>query len=741
MSKLILVSNRLPVTVEIDRNGVIQYVPSVGGLATGLASLSQGGDCRWVGFSGVYSDNIKTSKMNEIVETLAREHNSQSVALTKNDVKFYYNGFSNKTIWPLFHYFTNNTVFREEMWKSYVSVNRRFFDAFSSVYEEGDLVWIQDYHLMLLPALIRQHMPRARVGFFLHIPFPSYELFRLLPWRREILSGLLGADLIGFHTFGYLSHFLNSVQRIIGIDHSMGQLQLDGRAVRCDMFPLGIDYPRYSQYLPSAGIQSHIDKMRDNLKGRKMVLSMDRLDFTKGIIERLEAFERFLEKYPAFHDKVQIILVAVPSRTKVDTYVSLREKVNETVGRINGRYNTLGWSPIRYMYRSLSFEMIMTLYHCADVCVVTPLRDGMNLVAKEYIAARTDGDGVLVLSEMAGAAEELSEAIIVNPHNTDEVAESIAAALTMDVTEQREAITAMRRRLKKNDVAQWTSSFIDKLSAPPAMEIQYTERWLIGDNLKGIVENFSRIRERVLFLDYDGTLVRFRARPQDAIPDTATLTLLGELAEIGGTDVVVISGRARQFMDRYFADLPVTLVSDHGAWIRTPGGSWTQAIPCETQWKNEIRPLLEQYSDRTPGSFVEEKDFSLAWHYRRCDVGLSSMRLMELKGNLLNMVANHNLGIIDGEKVLEIRSHDINKGKIVTYLLSLKGYEFILGVGDGATDEDLFRAIPENGYSVKVGYGKTAARFFIEGVDEVHDLLRRLLDSAGGGPGNNQSPG
>jgi trehalose 6-phosphate synthase/phosphatase len=729
MSKLILVSNRLPVTVEKKKNGNTTISPSVGGLATGMSSLSKKYSCIWVGFSGITHESFNNDEMNTINDNLATEFNSYPVSLTNQDIELYYNGFANKTIWPLFHYFPYFTSFNEETWQSYMVVNNKFYDTLAGIYEPDDMIWVHDYHLMLLPGIIRKNIPDAKIGFFLHIPFPSYEVYRLMPWRKDVLNGLLGSDLIGFHTFGYVRHFLSSVQRLVGVEHSMGQLNIENRTIKCDTFPMGIDYKRYSSYMNNKKIAREISSFKQNLNGKKMILSMDRLDFTKGIIERLNSYERFLKKYPEFHEKVQMVIVNVPSRTQVDTYIKLRKRINEQIGRINGKYNTLSWSPIQYLYRSLPFEMIMTLYHCADVCLVTPLRDGMNLVAKEYVAARVDSDGVLILSEMAGVSEELGEALIVNPNNGEEAADSIAFALTMPETEQRRRISIMQRRLQRNDVFQWSASFIEKLSSMKNVNDEYIHKNLLFDNMKSLLDAYRNGKSRLLLIDYDGTLMQFVDRPDAAVPDADLIKLLYDLTTKENTDIAIISGRNFEFLERNFADLRMTLIAEHGAWIKLPGNEWKTINTLNTQWKKEIRPILESYCDQTPGTFIEEKEFSLAWHYRRSDNELASIRAMELKGNLLHMIANNHLGIMEGNKVLEIKSLEINKGKIANFLLSAKQYDFVLAIGDDVTDEDLFNVIPETGYSVKVGYGPSKAKYVLESVRAVRQMLKQIVEN------------
>ncbi len=726
MPKLILIANRLPVTVEIKKNGVPVYNPSVGGLATGLSSLNREHDCVWIGFNGLSSDSMKNLDAVAIHDRLRGEFASHSVPLTAQDVKLYYNGFSNSTIWPLFHYFTLYTSYDSETWKAYERVNEKFFETFNGVYEPGDTVWVHDYHLMLLPGMIRRRHPEASIGFFLHIPFPSYELFRLLPWRKELLEGILGSDLVGFHTFSYVRHFLDSVQRILGIEHNLGWLQNDNRSIKCDIFPMGIDYARYSDYMGDRSIQKEIESIKKSLSGKKMILSMDRLDFTKGIPERLEAFSRFLEKYPEFHGKVILFLVAVPSRSKVDIYISLRDRINELVGRINGRYSTLHWSPIQYRYRSLPFGTIMSFYHCADVCLVTPNRDGMNLVAKEYVAARTDSDGVLILSEMAGSAEELGEAIIVNPNNCEEVADAISEALSMSPDEQRLRMEPMKSRLRRNDVFKWAELFVEKLSTIQAEALPDSMRILDEKETIDVIDSYIKASRRLILLDYDGTLVRFQPEPSMAVPDEALLALLDRLAHDTKNEVALISGRNAGFLSAHFSNLPVHLVAEHGALIKSRDEEWKSVLTIGNQWKDQIRPHLELYADRTPGSFIEEKEYSLVWHYRKSDAEFASIRAIELKSNLMEMIANLNLGIMEGNKVLEVKNLESSKGKIASYLIAENNFDFIMAIGDDLTDEDMFAAIPESGFSIKVGLVPSIARFHLAGPEDVRRLVSQM---------------
>ena len=462
MRRLLIVSNRLPVTVEKRKDG-LHFLQSPGGLATGLGSFYKSYDSIWVGWPGITSDKTNKEERKGIEAKLMSEFRCHPVFLSQNDIERYYHGFSNKTLWPLFHYFTQYVIHDKTFWETYKRVNDLFSEVISTIAKKDDIIWIHDYHLMLLPKLTRERLPDATIGFFHHIPFPSFEIFRLLPWREEILEGLLGADLIGFHIDDYTRHFLISIHRLLGYEYTLGQIQADDHIIRVDTFPMGIAYERFSKAIQDPKLQKQVTRFRKKLSEHKVILSVDRLDYTKGIPQRLKVFNTFLERNPAYREKVIFILVAVPSRTQVEHYKWLKKQIDELVGQINGKFGTIGWTPIWYLYRSLPFHSLTALYSIADICLVTPLRDGMNLIAKEYIATKTDGKGVLILSEMAGAAKELGETIIVNPNNREEMVEALAKGLTMPEEEQIERNRVMQKRIQRYNVVRWKEEFIDRL--------------------------------------------------------------------------------------------------------------------------------------------------------------------------------------------------------------------------------------------------------------------------------------
>jgi len=725
MSRLLIVSNRLPVSVT-KRADNLNFQPSVGGLATGLASFRQSHQSQWIGWPGIAKDKISAKQKRQIINKLKERH-CHSVFLSSKDVRNFYYGFCNKTVWPLFHYFPLYTVYEEQYWQAYKTVNKAFCETITEIAGPDDFIWVHDYQLMLLPQLIRAKMPGAQIGFFLHIPFPSFEMFRLLPWRKEILQGLLGADLIGFHTYDYVRHFLSSTARIAGTEHSMGALAVDNRIVKADAFPMGIDYDRYSRAVQEPMVKKRLSTIRKKVGDRRIIISIDRLDYTKGIIQRLEAFDLFLTQNPRYKEKVTLILVAVPSRTGVEDYAELRRRLEGLVGRINGEHGALGWMPVWYLYRFLPFEGITALYNAADVALVTPLRDGMNLIAKEFVATKTEGRGVLILSEMAGAASELGEAVTVNAHNKQEIINAIKEALEMSVEEQTERNRLMQGRLRRYTVTRWADDFLETLSGVKKTQAELSVHKLAEPIRKKLLAEYNKSSKRLFFLDYDGTLVGFAGRPEKAGPDEQLWSLLQSLVEEKQNEVVIISGRDRETLSYWLGDTRASLIAEHGAWIKAKNEDWRLIEPLRNDWKDTIRPILELYADRTPGSSLEEKDYSLVWHYRRAEPELASLRLQELRDAVLNLTENLDIGVFEGSKILEVKNIGISKGHAADQWLAKGKWDFILAAGDDYTDEDMFSILPKSAYSIKVGYGISKARFNLDSVNELRFLLEQLI--------------
>ncbi|MBN2821791.1 MAG: bifunctional alpha,alpha-trehalose-phosphate synthase (UDP-forming)/trehalose-phosphatase [Coriobacteriia bacterium] len=722
MGRLLIVSNRLPVSPELDENDNLVFAGSAGGLATGLGSFYKRYESLWVGWcESAGCDGF------ELRERLLQEHSCVPVFLDPTDAHLYYEGFSNETVWPTFHHFAQYAQFDEETWQAYKRVNHRFADAVMEQLQPDDIVWINDYHLMLLPSILRDRMPEITVGFFLHIPFPSFEIFRMLPWREQILNGLLGADVIGFHTYDYVRHFLSSALRLAGRDHTLGQIAIGSRTVKVDAFPMGIDYERFASAASSPEVAQMTPSLRAHIGDRRFILSVDRLDYSKGIPVRLEAFERFLAEHPEWHRKVGLTMVAVPSRTDVEHYQLLKREVDELVGRVNGRYGTMDWTPVRYLYRSLPFNELVAMYKEADVMLVTPLRDGMNLVAKEYVATKDhSGTGVLVLSELAGSAAELGEALVVNPFDQTDIVDAIGKALDMPVAEQQERLTAMQERLRRYTVVDWAEDFMGAVELASENRRERAALNLSAQVEQRLLEDYGNAARRLLLLDYDGTLVGFSAKPGSTKPDDQLRTTLHALAADERNEVVIISGRDRKILAEWLGDLDVSLVAEHGAMQRRRGGEWIEMPMPPDTWIEAVRSVMERYVDRTPRTFIEQKEHALVWHYRAADPGLGPQRARELHEALAGLTENHGLAIMEGHRVLEVKPANVNKGRAAIEFVESEVWEFVLAVGDDRTDEDVFEVLPASAYSIKVGGGGSLARYRAEGVTEVRSLLGRM---------------
>lgn len=461
MPRVLIVSNRLPVTMRKRASG-LSVERSVGGLATGLRTPHERSGGYWIGWPGDLSE-LDNADMFEARRQL-HELRAVPVTIQQEDATVFYEEISNGILWPLFHDRLDRLPMKLEGWEAYERVNETFADVVAGLWQPGDLIWVHDYQLMRVPKLLRERLPEARIGFFLHIPFPNPEMFLVLPVRKWLVEGLLGADLIGFHTRRYRGHFTGVLRRVMGYEmDATERVQHGGRPVRLGIFPMGVDARDINERASERGVNNKV--LEHRAQPGKLLLGIDRLDYSKGLPRRIAAFERLLDDHPELRGHVRYLQLAVPSREGVEAYRKFRREFEGLVARINGKFATPSWTPIHYMHRAVDDENLFSLYRAADVMLVTPLRDGMNLVSKEFCAARNDEGGVLVLSEFAGAVDELSEALIVNPYDLSGVANAIYQALTMDPSERRRRMHALRERVFQNDVHAWAQRFMDALAS------------------------------------------------------------------------------------------------------------------------------------------------------------------------------------------------------------------------------------------------------------------------------------
>jgi trehalose 6-phosphate synthase/phosphatase len=715
---LINVSNRLPVTVDQD-----QIIKSSGGLVAALEGLPEGQyRTKWIGWPGAAFP--EESRREEIARKLDEEHGCIAVFLTEEEATAFYEGFSNSSIWPLLHYLPNFLRYEPAWWEHYQNVNKTFAEKVLSIVQEGDLVWVHDYQLMLLPAMLRAAAPELKVGFFLHTPFPAYEIFRCHPRRSELVEGMLGANRIGFHAFGYLRHFCGTVQRLLGIETDLTHIPSEGHDTALGVYPIGINAVKFEQTLDSTEFRQRREEFRLAHQGKRLVVSVERMDYTKGILHRLEAIDDFLARTDNI-DTIRFVFVSVPSREGIEEYQHLVEEVESRVGQLNGKYATLLNSPIHFIHGSIPFVDLCALYALADIALVTPLIDGMNLVAKEFVACQRENAGLLILSEFAGAAEELFNALLVNPYDSAAVADTLVDALSLSTEEKRNRILPMRERVMRYDARHWARSFIDDLISGPIRNANAIETD-IGEAREQVVKAVSTGQRIVLFLDYDGTLREIEPDPRAATPNAAVKALLHRLGQQPNVDATIISGRSQEDLESFLGDYSFRLIAEHGASMRAPGQKEWERLDRNIgyAWKEELLAILRLYEHATPGSKIEEKRSSIVWHYRQADEEFGAWKASQLTEELSALTANHPIKVRHGKKMVEATAAENNKGAVVARALEQNdNYAIALCAGDDLTDEGMFELSKPRLLTIKVGIGPTQARFRVSDPEAFRQFL------------------
>ncbi len=714
MSKLILVSNRLP--IKINDSGEVER--TTGGLASALEGAGIKGDFSWIGWGGICEEEIDDI---ESYEKKLAEVGVSPVQLSSDEIDGYYEGYSNSTLWPMLHYMVDRAKFSPDWFTCYRQVNEKFAKTVALHADEGGTVWIHDYHLFMLPALLKEMRPDLKIGFFLHTPFPSSEIFRALPDRHEILEGMLGCDLIGFHTYNYLRHFRSSLLRVLGIEDGADGIYHGNRFVDYGVYPIGHNRVGFQKAMETDTYKEALKEHAERLGDGKLLLSVERLDYTKGVPQKLEAIRRFLESNPDQRSKVNFVIIAVPSRVGVEEYDELTEIVQREVGAINGDYGEVGHSPVQFLHRGFPVEELSAFYALADVCMVTPTVDGMNLVAKEYIDCKRKKfgarAGVLMLSEFAGAAQEMSHALLVNPHDTHGVAKTIEEALAMTDDDMWNRVRAMQARLSRNDAGAWAKLFLGDLEKSGNNENHpnaHETLAQVGDDVSARIKKGEKI---ALLLDYDGTLRAFVDRPEDAVPEQEVLELLGKFGDHPNVHIAVISGRPKDFLEKHFGHLNIDLVAEHGYyWKRiteSGEGEWDVLDKrADTSWKDAVIPHLEWAVTLTPGSEIEEKRSSVVWHYRRADPEFGLWRAKGLLSELTSTTASLPVSVHHGQKIVEVASQLVNKGIAADQLIQEWRPAIAVAAGDDQTDENMFSLTPPENvhlHTVKIGEGSTRA--------------------------------
>ncbi|HSX15694.1 MAG TPA: bifunctional alpha,alpha-trehalose-phosphate synthase (UDP-forming)/trehalose-phosphatase [Candidatus Saccharimonadales bacterium] len=722
MGNLVIVSNRLPVSVR-KTDGTFEFFQSLGGVATGLASYTKRPGTKWIGWPGIASDGLSETDKQFIARQL-KKRRCYPVFLTQAQLDDFYNGYSNSVLWPLFHDLPL-AAYPKKYWRAYRKVNELFAAEVLRLSKPGSAIWVHDYHLMLAPELLRQADRSDKIGHFLHIPFPETPVLERLGEAKQLLQGVLGADLAGFHTTGYAQNFLEACDELLGTGALQDFVELGERTIRVADFPMGIDYAHFARTLQQPKNRTALRRLRQNYKGKKVILTVDRLDPTKGLVERLRAYQLLLRERPELRGQVVMVMIVAPSRTEIPAYQALKSRMDELLAEVAWEFGNEDWRPVDFMYETVPLEKVMLYFRLADVAFITPLRDGMNLVAKEYLASKPGGKGVLILSETAGAAEELQDAIQVNPTRPRELVQALSRALNLPKRELRVRAKRMQQHIEQFTVQHWANSFISTLQRPLTLKPMPTFS-LTENRTKTMLTAYHKAAKRLLLLDYDGTLRAFVDEPMAAKPTAPVLKLLKRLGANPANEVVIVSGRSRQNMADWFGHLPVALSAEHGAYFRRVGGkNWHRTSSEDTTWHKPVHDLFSYYAEATPGAFVEQKDVGVVWHYRTAKPFDAQKSLVAVRRLLKPIVKRYRLIVKDGNHALEVHSGDISKGRAAQEWL-IHDHDFVLAIGDDVTDEDMFAAVPPTAYSIKVGRGQTAARLRVKNVDEAVALLSRF---------------
>ncbi|MGO1228742.1 bifunctional alpha,alpha-trehalose-phosphate synthase (UDP-forming)/trehalose-phosphatase [Brachybacterium sp. AOP42-C2-15] len=739
--QLVVVANRLPVDSRTLPDGATEWVTSPGGLVTAMESVMRNVDSgAWVGWGGSPGDAPDPFDADGM--------SLYPVRLDQQDIERYYEGFSNGTLWPLYHDVIVEPEFHRGWWDTYLSANRRFAQTAAQVAAEGGMIWVHDYQLQLVPQMIRASRSDVRIGFFNHIPFPAVELFSQLPKRNSVLRGLLGADLLGFQRESDSLNFVAAVRKLLGYHVEGKTIFVPGlgaapvREVQVQTFPISIDSAAVSALTEDPEIRERAAQLRRDLgEPEKIVLGVDRLDYTKGIRHRLKAYGELLDDGSIDPHETVMIQVATPSRERVEAYRQLRDEIELIVGRINGEHAPIGRPAVSYQHHSFDRRDMTALFMAADVVLVTALRDGMNLVAKEYVASRPDLQGVLVLSEFAGAADELRAAVLVNPHDIDELKAATLRALAMPPEEQEEAMRSLRHQVMEQDVQAWAHSFLQQLEESRTPEQKTTPVvHLRGDKtsadaeIETALKDFTEVPRLLIASDFDGVLAPIVADRDAVQPDFPSLTALRELSELPGVAVALVSGRALADLDA-LTNMPssVVLVGSHGAEVGALP-PWMQAevvdktalamTPEKEDLLASITATLRRIARAHPGTEVETKPTAAVLHTRNAK-GRGAINATESALEYATTLPD--VTVTPGKEVVEFAVVHTSKGVAIDALARASAADAWLYLGDDVTDESVFAQLGAHDVGLKVGGGDTAATLRISDTEAVRGVLQRLL--------------
>ncbi|KAA1107881.1 threalose-6-phosphate phosphatase [Puccinia graminis f. sp. tritici] len=608
----------------------------------------------------------------------------------------HYEGFCKKYLWPIFHYMplSEHQDKKEEnlAWKAYEEVNYAFAKRIASVYQPGDLIWIQDYHLLLVPRMLRKMLPKCHVGLFLHSPFPSSEFFRCLPRREEILDGMLGADLLCFQTYSYGRHFISACIRVMGLESVGNGIECNGMITDITYCPIGIDADRIELEKQLPGVRPKMDALRKLYEGKKIIIGRDKLDPTKGVLHKLKAFEYLLKSYPQWRNRVVLIQVTSPSPTDSP---QLATKISELVDHINATYGTLHFQPVHHYHQTIERDEYFALLSVADLAVITSIRDGMNTTSMEYTICQEENKNPLILSEFTGVTGSMKSAVKVNPWDLGDVARAIDQCLNMSEAEKVTRHAQLYSRVKSHSSSVWASTLL--LQLLQCLRSDQTKESVKLLDEEDMVKKYKQANKRLLLFDYDGTLTPIVKNPKDAIPPPGLIDALERLCADERNIVYIISGRDGSFLQKHLGSIAgLGMSAEHGCFLREPGAKeWIDLTEnIDMSWMDDVEEIFKYYEARTLGAFVEKKISSVTWHYRNADPQFGLFQAKECQALLESLQERMPIDILKGKKNIECRPAHTNKGEIVKRLLyTSPDVGFALCVGDDKTDEDMFRAL------------------------------------------------
>ncbi|CAO3673024.1 hypothetical protein CU097_007994 [Rhizopus azygosporus] len=689
----------------------------------------------WVGTLGMSTDALLQKTKEEINSTFESQYNTYPVMPSDTTFDGHYNQYCKQVLWPYFHYVVrddcHNMMSQNGPYQLYKDLNQEFANTIVKNYKNGDIIWINDYHLMLVPGMVRQKIPNATIGFFLHIPFPSSELFRCLPPRKELLEAMLQSDMIGFQTYSFARHFLQTCSRILSVDATPTGIQLDTHYCSVGIHPIGIDIVALQRKISNPEVNHWVTKLKEKYAGKRLIVARDKLDYIKGVRQKLLAFEEFLIRHPEWRGKVVLIQIALSTSEQNE----LRAHISDVVSRINFKFSTISYQPIVFLHQDISFSQYLALLTCADTCLLTPLRDGMNLTSHEYIVCQKETHNPLILSEFTGTYGSFGASIRVNPWDYRQIGEAIHDALSMGEDEKTARWNELYKSIETNSSQHFASSIISTLSKIHSQPSRRFSTKIPKLNASILNEACQSFKKRLFLFDYGGTLIP-HGKPPGSNDLDRVLELLTKLASNPDNAVYVISGRTKINVDTDLGLVPnLGLSAENGFYIKPRGGDWQQVYDnVDFSWKPTVKEIFQYYSERTPGAYVETKDTSIVWHYRTTegtDSQYVSWQAAECQNHIADSV-NKNFAVhaMIGNTTIEVIPHDINKSSIANRILQDTTPDFVLAIGDDRSDEDMFTFLNKQKnlkvITCTVGTRSTEARYYIPNVETVLSTLEQL---------------